>query len=395
MVALDAGVVRPDDPVDTGNGIFMYAGSRMTDHNAHKGGYHVITAAQSIWYSSNIGVAKIILNGFGKRPQDFVDGLYAIGLNKTVKLNIPGEGHPIIKHPIKDRKNWSMTSLPWMSFGYETQIPPIYTLMFYNAIANGGKMIKPIFVKEICKDGVSLQKMSTEIINPQICKPATLSIIQQMLEDVVTKGTAKAVLSDYIKIAGKTGTAQIAQGSAGYRGAGKKHRVSFCGYFPADNPQYSAIVVITAPRIGYPSGGTMSGGVVKNIAEQIYAQGIQSAITPNQPDTVHSHLPRIKNGNFKQTVFACDKMNLSYEDFVRDESWTKVSDDTHKVLLKGLSIEPKTAPDVMGMGARDAIYLLEQTGLKVSFSGKGRVISQSIPPGRNIVKGQTIAIVLK
>ena len=139
----------------------------------------------------------------------------------------------------------------------------------------------------------------------------------------------------------------------------------------------------------------MSGGVVKNIAEQIYAQGIQSAITPNQPDTVHSHLPRIKNGNFKQTVFACDKMNLSYEDFVRDESWTKVSDDTHKVLLKGLSIEPKTAPDVMGMGARDAIYLLEQTGLKVSFSGKGRVISQSIPPGRNIVKGQTIAIVLK
>ena len=395
MVALDAGVVRPDDPVDTGNGIFMYAGSRMTDHNAHKGGYHVITAAQSIWYSSNIGVAKIILNGFGKRPQDFVDGLYAIGLNKTVKLNIPGEGHPIIKHPIKDRKNWSMTSLPWMSFGYETQIPPIYTLMFYNAIANGGKMIKPIFVKEICKDGVSLQKMSTETINPQICKPATLSIIQQMLEDVVTKGTAKAVLSDYIKIAGKTGTAQIAQGSAGYRGAGKKHRVSFCGYFPADNPQYSAIVVITAPRIGYPSGGTMSGGVVKNIAEQIYAQGIQSAITPNQPDTVHSHLPRIKNGNFKQTVFACDKMNLSYEDFVRDESWTKVSDDTHKVLLKGLSIEPKTAPDVMGMGARDAIYLLEQTGLKVSFSGKGRVISQSIPPGRNIVKGQTIAIVLK
>lgn len=395
MVALDAGVVRPDDPVDTGNGIFMYAGSRMTDHNAHKGGYHVITAAQSIWYSSNIGVAKVILNGFGKRPQDFVDGLYAIGLNKTVKLNIPGEGHPIIKHPIKDRKNWSMTSLPWMSFGYETQIPPIYTLMFYNAIANGGKMIKPIFVKEICKDGASIQKMSTEVINPQICKPTTLTIIQQMLEDVVTKGTAKAVLSDYIKIAGKTGTAQIAQGSAGYRGAGKKHRVSFCGYFPADNPQYSAIVVITDPRIGYPSGGTISGGVVRNIAEQIYAQGIQSAITPNQPDTVHSHLPRIKNGNFKQTVFACDKMNLSYEDFVRNESWAKVSDDTHKVLLKGLSVEPKTVPDVIGMGARDAVYLLEQTGLKVSFSGKGRVMSQSIPPGRNIVKGQTITIVLK
>lgn len=395
MVALDDGKVSPNDTVDVGNGIFMYANRRMTDHNANHGGYHRISAAQAIWYSSNIGIAKLILKGYGNRPQEFVDKLYAIGLNKAVDLKIPGQGHPVIKHPIKNRDIWWKTSLPWMSFGYETQIPPIYTLMFYNAIANDGKMIKPIFVKEIRKDGVTVQTMKTEIINPHICKPKTLEIIHQMLKDVVTKGTAKAVLSDYVKIAGKTGTAQIAQGQAGYKGNGVKHRVSFCGYFPADSPRYSAIVVITNPRIGYPSGGTMSGGVVRNIAEQIYAQGIQPSIMPEEPDTIYNLLPYIKNGNFKQTASACEFLKLRYEDHVKDEQWTKTSSNNNSIQLKGLKVSDNLIPDVKGMGARDAVFLLEEKGLKVSVSGKGKVVGQTLPPGSRAVKGATIGIVLK
>lgn len=396
MVALDAGIVKPDDMVDVGNGIYMYAKSRMTDHNANHGGYGVITAAQTIWYSSNIGVAKIILKGFEKNPKEYVERLYAIGLNRKVDLNFQGEGHPVIKHPVNDKNSWWQTSLPWMSFGYETQIPPIYTLMFYNAIANNGIMIKPVFVKEIRDGGQCVQTMTTDTLNPQICKPQTLAEIRQMLKDVVKRGTAKAVLSDYVEIAGKTGTAQISQGKGGYHGTGTQHRVSFCGYFPADNPQYSAIVVITNPRIGYPSGGTMSGGVVRHIAEQIYAQGIHSCEAANLPDSLHSPLPQIKNGNYRNTQLVCDKMNVNCDKLEPGQEWAHIDPARKdKVSLTELPVKAETVPNVMGMGARDAIYLLEQAGLKISLSGKGKVVSQSIPGGRPVTAGQTIAIVLK
>ncbi|MCH5328712.1 MAG: transpeptidase family protein [Coprobacter sp.] len=396
MVALDAGVIKPKDIVDTGNGLYMYAGRRLTDHNINHGGYHEITAAETIWFSSNIGVAKIILKGFEKNPADYVDRLYAIGLNRQVNFNFQGEGYPIIKHPKHNKNIWWKTSLPWMSFGYETAIPPIYTLMFYNAIANDGVMIKPIFVKEIHKGSECVQKITTDTINPQICKPQTLADIRQMLKDVVKQGTAQAVKSDYVEIAGKTGTAQISHGKDGYHGNGTQHRVSFCGYFPADEPKYSAIVVISNPRIGYPSGGSMSGGVVRHIAEQIYAQGIQLCDAPNLPDSLHSRLPKIKNGNSRNTQLACGKVDVPCETLSPDDQWAHI-DYTYKnkVSLKGMSAPPDKVPNVIGMGARDAIYLLEQAGMKVSISGKGKVVSQSLPGGTAAAPGQTVAIVLK
>ena len=396
MVALDAGIIQPDDTVDVGNGIFMYAGSRMTDHNAHRGGYHRISAAQTIWYSSNIGIAKIILKGFEKHPQDFVDRLYAMGLNTPVNLNIPGEGRPKIKHPIKDKNRWYKTTLPWMTFGYEIQIPPIYTLMFYNAIANGGKMIKPIFVKEISKDGVIIETKKTETVNPQICTPKTLAQIQQMLTDVVQKGTAGPVKSDYVKIAGKTGTAQIAQGAAGYRGNGKQHRVSFCGYFPADGtPRYTCMVLVSNPHKGYPSGGSMSGAVVRSIAEQIYAQGLYPSVVVQHPDTLHPLIPYIKNGNFQKLTFACDLLKIQYEDYAKECSWVETANHSNKIILNGIKTPEESIPSVKGMGARDAIYKVEKAGLHVTISGKGKVVGQSIPAGARLIKGQRITLTLK
>ena len=205
MVALEDGLCNPGDTVDVGNGIYMYKGARMTDHNMNKGGYGRISVEQAIWYSSNIGVAKTILKGYSDNPTKFVEGLYRIGMNADLRLEIPGAGRAKIRRPDDTTRYWSKTTLPWMSFGYETQVPPINTLAFFNAIANNGKMVRPMFTKEILHNGKTVQSFSTEVINSSICSDHTLALIKDMLLGVVEKGTGKAVHSDIVRIAGKTG----------------------------------------------------------------------------------------------------------------------------------------------------------------------------------------------
>lgn len=392
MVALEDGLVNPNDTIDVGNGIYMYKGARMTDHNANKGGYHRISAAQAIWYSSNIGVAKIILRGYESNPSKYVDGLYKIGLNKSLDLEIPGAGRAKIRNPKDSATRWSKTALPWMSFGYETQIPPIYTLTFFNAIANDGKMIRPIFTKEICKHGKTLQSFSTSVINSSICSRKTLGIIREMLLGVVEEGTGKAVYSDVIRIAGKTGTAQIAQG--GSYTQNKSHQVTFCGYFPADKPKYSCIVVIRKPRNGYPSGGTMSGGVFKSIAEKVYASSLSLDPQEVAPDSLMKKVPLVKGGSLSALEYVLDDLDVDYENDVETQ-WVMANSRDEDVELKDITIKQGLVPNVTGLGAKDAVFLMENAGLRVSVSGVGRVTSQSIAAGRNIVKGQTVSLVLR
>lgn len=391
MVALDAGIVEPEDSVDTGKGVYMYSRARMTDHNWNKGGYGRISAEEAIWYSSNIGVAKIILKGFEKNPEEYVNRIRKIGWTADLELEIPGAGRARIRGP-KDQ-GWSKTSLPWMSFGYETQIPPIYTLAFYNAIANDGKMIRPIFVKEICRNGESVETKQTSTVNSSICSSRTLKIIRNMLRGVVTQGTGKAVNSPYVEIAGKTGTAQLSTGRGGYAGGG--HQVSFCGYFPADEPRYSCIVVIRNPRIGYPSGGTMSGGVFRTIAEQIYARSLVFPVTEELADTLHSPIPRVLNGLYDQTRYVLNRLDIDYDDRQDTARWIKTDIDEQGIVVKDLEMVENLVPWVTGMGAKDAIYLLEKRGLKVQLYGSGRIVQQSISPGSRISKGQTIVLTLK
>lgn len=395
MVALEDGVVTPSDTVDVGNGIYMYKGARMTDHNANHGGYHRISAEQAIWYSSNIGVAKIILKAYEKNPSKYVEGLYRIGLNRPLDLEIPGAGRAKIRHPKDTATYWSKTTLPWMSFGYETQIPPLYTLAFYNAIANNGKMIRPIFTKAITHNGKIVQEFSTRVINPSICSENTLAQIKDMLLGVVEKGTGKAVHSDVIQIAGKTGTAQISQGKAGYKAGGVSHQVAFCGYFPADKPKYSCIVVIRRPRIGYPSGGTMSGGVCKNIAEKIYASDFPLRPQDLPADTLMQKIPAVKGGDVEALEYVMDKLDVDYENDDVDGRWVATERRSEDVLIKDVPIKPGLVPNVVGMGAKDAVFLLESAGLKVNLTGIGRVTSQTVSPGRKVVKGQTITLTLK
>ncbi|MDF9829257.1 penicillin-binding transpeptidase domain-containing protein [Parabacteroides sp. PF5-6] len=394
MVALEDGVCQPTDTVDTGNGIYMVGSSRMTDHNYNRGGYGRISAEQAIWYSSNIGVAKIIMKGYTQNPTKFVEGLHRVGMAPDLNLEIPGSGRSKIRFPNDTLQYWSRTTLPWMSFGYETQIPPIYTLTFFNAIANGGKMMRPMFTKEILKDGKTVKSFSSEVIKSSICSSSTLKIIQDMLLGVVEKGTGSAVHSDLIRIAGKTGTAQIASGGV-YRTSG--HQVAFCGYFPAEDPQYTCIVVIRRPRIGYPSGGTMAGGVVKNIAEKIYASEMAFNTRKMERDSLAVRVPAVKGGDRKAVEEVLDRLDIKVRKDSVETSWVVASVDkeTQDLHLRDVKVREGLVPSVVGMGAKDAVYLLEMAGLRVNLSGAGRVAAQSISPGSRIVKGQTVLLTLR
>ncbi|MDR1259347.1 MAG: transpeptidase family protein [Tannerellaceae bacterium] len=393
MVAIEDGVCQPGDMVETGDGIYDYLknGKPIRDHNANKGGYGSISVEESIWHSSNVGVAKIILKGYENNPMAFIDGLARIGLMEDLHIGISGAGRPIFRTPA-DAK-WSKGSLPWMSFGYETQIPPVYTLAFYNAIANNGKMMRPIFAREIMRDGKTIERFSPEVVKESICSARTLRIIRDMLLGVVENGTGHPAYSPIIRIAGKTGTAQISEAGV-YAGMG--HQVSFAGYFPADQPVYSCIAVIRRPSPSfYPSGGAMSGSVIKNVAEKIYAAHTRWSVRELPVDSSAINLPAIKAGEGKALRQVLNKLDIDLDRKEVKSPWVLASASDEKVRLNDINIQEGLVPRVIGMGAKDAVYLLENAGLQVNLSGVGRVTSQSILPGQKVIKGRTITIILK
>jgi len=394
MVALDAGKVKITDYIDTGNGIYPFANRLMKDHNANKGGFGRITLAEAIHGSSNIGISRAIVNAYGQNPSEFVEGLYNMKLNEPLNLEIPGAASPRIRHPHDKAAYWSATTLPWMSIGYETQIPPIYTLAFYNAIANNGKYIRPFFVKSITKNGQVVKAFETETIKESICKPTTLNDIKTVLLGVMEapKGTAHNVRSKYVRIAGKTGTAQISKGALGYKGGGTTHQVSFCGYFPADDPQYSCIVVIREPRKGYPSGGKMAGSIFKNVAERTMALKSHRKPLTFERDTVTNFpiKPFVKVGYYKALLTVMTDLQLPIG--VNSSDWVKSFSDDKQIRIESVSVPKNVVPDLVGMGAKDAIYLAERLGLNVQVEGRGKVVLQTIKPGTFVQRGSRILI---
>jgi cell division protein FtsI (penicillin-binding protein 3) len=405
IVGLEDGVIHPNDPVDTQNGDVVMYKRHMKDHNADKGGYHIINAAKSIWFSSNVGVSLLIDKHYRSNPMKFIEGLRRLGLNKPMNLEIPGSAKPRIPYPGCSFYYWSGGSLPWMSIGYVVTIPPIYTLAYYNAIANNGKLIRPFFVKGFSRDGKLMQEFSTETLNEKICSDRTLSEIRLMLDSVVGSGTGKAVKSKIVSIAGKTGTAQLSHGASGYKAGGTSHQVSFCGYFPADKPKYSAIVVIREPKGEIPSGGKMAGGVFKEMAERVYSRELRlhpgelrAQEMENKPDSVKVKLPLyplVKGGQIRNLKTALAILNVPFiADSQRENDWVRASSSDTGVSLGLRAITPRLVPDVKDMGARDAVYLLGKMGLNVTISGRGKVVGQSIPPGSFILKGQRIGLIL-
>ena len=385
MVALEDGKIEPDTKVDTGNGVKMMHGRPMKDHNWNRGGYGVIDVTRILEVSSNVGVSYYYDN-----PQKFVDGLKRLGITEPLHLQIAGEGKPNIKGP-KERY-FAKTTLPWMSIGYETQIPPLNILTFYNAIANDGIMVRPKFVKAAVKDGQIIQEYPTEVIREKIASESTLEKIRTILEKVVSQGLAKPAGSKQFAVAGKTGTAQISQGAAGYTAGGRKYLVSFCGYFPADAPKYSLIVSIQKP--GLPaSGGLMAGSVFSKIAERVFAKNLSYELK-NAIDSTTVVIPDVKSGDLAETSYVLGKLNVPTEGKTSKTSWGRVEEDSVGVKLEQQSLKTGIMPNVVGMGAKDAVYLLEKAGLKVNIAGVGKVTRQSIPSGNKYLKGQTVALQL-
>ena len=391
MVAMEDGYITPDYEVETEQGIVNMHGSRMRDWNWYKGGYGVINVTKILEVSSNIGVSRIIDKFYGDNPQKFIDGIKRMSIDTPLNLGFVGEASPKILGP-KERY-FAKTTLPWMSIGYETQIPPIYILNFYNAIANNGKMVKPKFVKSITKDGNIIKDFPTETINEQICSEHTLEQIQMILKSVVANGLAKPAGSKLFSVSGKTGTAQISQGKAGYKSGGTKHLVSFCGYFPSEKPMYSCYVAIQAPKAS-PSGGIQAGSVFSKIAERVYAKHLFFDLAQAK-DSTSIMIPDTKNGNLKETAYILDELDIKYNKPGNNIEWCKASDESDNVLLSELNINEKLIPNVRGMGAKDAVFLLEERGLRVRLSGMGKVVSQNIPPGSTARKGQTITLTLR
>ena len=391
MVAMEDGYITPDYEVDTEQGIVNMHGSKMRDWNWYKGGYGVIDVTKILEVSSNIGVSKIIDKFYGDNPQKFIDGLKRMSIDTPLELGFAGEASPRILGP-KDRY-FAKTTLPWMSIGYETQIPPIYILNFYNAIANNGKMVKPKFVKAITKDGNTIKDFPTEVINEQICSDKTLEQIQMILKSVVANGLAKPAGSKLFSVSGKTGTAQISQGKAGYKSGGTKHLVSFCGYFPSEKPMYSCYVAIQAPKAS-PSGGVQTGSVFSKIAERVYAKYLFFDLAQAK-DSTSVMIPDTKNGNVHETTRILSELDINYNEPGSEIEWCKVSSESNNIRLSEINLNEKLVPNVRGMGAKDAVFLLEEKGLRVRLNGMGKVVSQSITPGSTARKGQTITLTLK
>lgn len=394
MVALEDGYITPDQLVDTKNGVYMMHGRPMKDHNWHRGGYGVIDITKVLMVSSNIGVSRVIDENYHDKPEKFVEGLYKLGLATPLNLDIPGSAKkPNIRKPTKE--NWSRTALAWMSIGYETQVPPMNTLTFYNAIANNGVMVKPKFVKSIVKDGQVIEEIPTEVLNPAIASPKTIEQIQTILEKVVSEGLGKKAGSTQFHVSGKTGTAQVSQGKGGYKTGRMQYLVSFCGYFPSEDPKYSCIVAIQKP--GLPaSGGLMAGSVFSEIAERVYAKHLAQDLK-GAKDSTAVLTPDVKNGNLAAARYILDEIDteaIGVEDY--DENKPIWGNATHHpnqhVALNRKEMNEKKVPSVIGMGAKDAVYLLESAGLKVHITGMGKVRSQSIPAGNTLLKGRTIQL---
>ena len=404
LVALDDGVVDTTYHVDTGCGIWQMYGRDMKDHNWRKGGYRMLSLAQTLWYSSNIGVSRIIDDHYRNHPEKFVEGIYRTGLNDDLKIPLMGATPARIRMPHRNSHgqydNWAKTTLPWMSIGYETQVPPISTLTFYNTIANNGKMMRPRFVSKVVKNGETIMEFPPEVMRPQIAKEKSIKELQTILEQVVSVGLGKRAGSPNFKVAGKTGTAQVSKGAGGYKSGGTNYLVSFAGYFPADNPRYSCIVCIQ--KSGLPaSGGSMSGKVFHDIAEGIMAQSLKLDVK-DAKDSASIFVPDVKNGN----VLAADyvlthlgiKTNTNWGGSYANGNpiWGKAEQMGSRSirLIREKQYGKGTVPDVMGMGARDAIFNMENRGIKTRIVGRGKVIKQSLVPGTPVKKGAVCSLEL-
>ena len=398
MSLIEDGYIKTlNDTVQLGGGIWNFMGKTLQD--AHRHGIDSTSLRSAFSMSSNVAFAKLIQKYYGENDNgaQYIKNLRNFRLDQKTGLEIPGEAEPIIKDAYSTKDFWSGTTLPWMSIGYELAVTPLQLLTFYNAVANDGKMMKPYLVSEVRKynqDRV-LKSFEPQILKKHIASKKTIRMVQELLLGVVEKGgTAANLETKAYKIAGKTGTSQMnyqkikLEGSFGYRS-------SFVGYFPADNPMYSMIVVISEPRANGYYGAYVAGPVFRGISDRIFSRMFDEHLDFNKDESkemVIKKVPTVSASYTADMAFIMDKLHLPYDEDVKTD-WVKVSKGEKKIELTDKKIDLNKVPNVIGMGLRDATFLLENLGLKVEAIGCGRVRSQGISPG-SLLRKQTIRLFL-
>ncbi len=381
--------INLSDTVDTGNGEYEFYDRIMRD--SKPGGYGKITLQHAFEKSSNIAVSKKVNEYFGAKPDKFLEYIQKMGLTEPVIFQMDGVAKPYFKNTAS--KTWSGTTLPWMSIGYELSMSPIHTLSFYNAVANDGKMVRPMIVKETRVADQVLDSYTTEVVVDKICSDETLKKVRTMLEGVVENGTAINIKNPNYKIAGKTGTAQriVKQSYT------KTYYTSFVGYFPADRPKYSCIVVIDNPKGYNLYGSDVAAPVFKEVADKIFAQDLDLHVPISTNTLANTGVyPVIKGGLYEDLKILCKELQIpNHTSTNANDDWVRANLENKSVVWYDRKIVSGIVPDVNGLKLKDALYILENIGLHVRYEGSGRVVSQSISSGTRYNKGNYITIVLQ
>lgn len=385
IALLEEGYIDLNDTVNTGKGKLQLYNHVISD--SKEGGHGKITVKEVFEVSSNVGVIKLVQKVFKGREKDFVKKFYELKLNEPTGIIIPGEVNPQIRFP--GDKGWSGLSMPMMSIGYEIRLTPLQILTFYNAIANNGRMVKPRLVKAYLRHGQVVESFPPQVIQSSICSRSTLKKVHEVLEGVVENGTATNLKNPRYKIAGKTGTAQIAKGRMGYKSGGRiSYQAAFVGYFPAENPKYSCIVVVNSPSNSVYYGNLVAGPIFKEISDKVYATSPEW-FSDIKGDYLKD-LPQTKTGLLDKLMYLLDKLDIPTKNNGQKYDWVVAERDSTKIVINPIRFPINKVPNVVGMGLRDAIYRLESVGLRAVAKGRGTVRSQSVQPGEPVIKGSTV-----
>lgn len=397
MAMLEDGFIDDfDEPVPVFGGRVKIYDEELIDAEPH--GLDTMTVKQIFARSSNVGTATMIQNFYGKgKASKFVDHLYDFGLDLPTNIELGGEEAPIVKKPDDPKSEWSGTTLPWMSIGYELLLTPLQLLTFYNAVANDGRMMKPYIVQRTERYGEVVREFQPMVVNRSIASKTTIRKARELLKAVVTEGTARNIRSEYLTLAGKTGTAQLNYHK--FRASkGIRHQAGFCGFFPADNPVYSCIVVISEPERGGYHGAEVAAPVFRAIADRCFAMKAEmhEPINLNKPDKLKTNeLPSFDAGGKEEMAESLDWLGL---DFIEEEKlgdWAVLKAERgDSLMMLSRTVSDKAVPSVIGMGLKDAIYLLENRGCRVKVSGVGKVRRQTLAPGTR-ASGQTCVLYLE
>jgi cell division protein FtsI (penicillin-binding protein 3) len=387
MAAMEDGKVKLEDSIDANKGRWQFHDREMLDHLE----YNKLTYRNAFEESVNTVTARMIDDAYARNLDGWFKHLENFGLTSPVMLqeHIVGEPTPKLIRP--GDEHWNMTSLPWMAIGYNTQLTPLQILTFYNAVANGGKMMEPILVKRIRNGSRILQEFNAKVLHKQIASKNTIRQARELLEGVVENGTAKRIRLEECRIAGKTGTAK--KYNPATQRYERRYQASFCGYFPAEKPKYSVYVMIDDPAGDEYYGASVAGPVFAAIAQQVYTSDIN--LVPEFKPTeqvISSPVTRIVHQGNAKAVYR--KLDIS-SPTEPEGLWVKATETAGKLAFSKVSIAPGKVPSVYGMTARDAMVLLESLGLKVNLSGHGKVVGQSIEPGEAIAGRSLIVLQLK